>query len=226
MSSGSIAARRPRPRTDHVLELRALAANALDLLELAGVLAKDHAGSGVGEHVLALLGGVRVVDRRHDRTGAERAHVDERPFGSRVGENRHAIAGLEAQRDQPARNVALGARKLAIRHLLRPVTDTVAERRPGVLLARPEHEFAQRPGVRRTSLAAMPSPALGRVQPSTIARRDPGHIGEDYAAAVAQLLTQRSSQSSQSTPVSRMYVATATPRVGKKRSIPTAASMP
>ena len=63
--------RRPAPCVHDVLERRAAAAHRLDLRELRGVLADDRAGAGVGEHVPALLGRVRVVDRHDDGAGGQ-----------------------------------------------------------------------------------------------------------------------------------------------------------
>ena len=67
----------------------------------------------------------------------------------------------------------------------------------------------------------------GRAQ--RVALRDPARPRRRVLQRLGRAdgrLGARSSQSSQSTPVSPRYAATATPRVGKKRSAPIASSMP
>ena len=62
--------------------------------------------SGVPEHVRALLGRVRRVDR-HDRgAGGEDAVVRERPLGARGAEDRDVVAGLDPERSEPAGDLA------------------------------------------------------------------------------------------------------------------------
>ena len=102
---------------DHVLELRASVADLADLVHLVVVL-DDHGDRvGVLEHVLALLGGVRLVDRHHRRPGGERREVEIGPLGPRVRENRDLVALLDpevdqAQRQRPDRlpDLVVGAR--------------------------------------------------------------------------------------------------------------------
>ena len=86
---------------DRVTQLGQIRAHLLDLLKLCGVLGDDRAGAGVARHPLALLGRVGRVDGDDDRPGGRDGEAGDRPFGSRVGEDAHALAGLDAQLRQP-----------------------------------------------------------------------------------------------------------------------------
>jgi len=86
--------------------LRALLAHLDDLRELLCVLAEHQATIGVLEDVLALLRGIAVVDRSYDRAGAESAKVGQRPFRTRAGEDRDAVARMYAKGDQTTRDFA------------------------------------------------------------------------------------------------------------------------
>jgi hypothetical protein len=85
-----------------VLEPRQLAAHRLDLLELRGVLEDDRAGARVVDHVAALLGRVGVVDGNDDEAGGEQRGVGERPLGPCLAQQRDPVAGLQAERGEPA----------------------------------------------------------------------------------------------------------------------------
>lgn len=94
--SGLVAA----PEGDDVFEARARVSDLIDLEELILVLAEDETCARMLEHVAALLGGVRVIDRDNDGPGAERAAVGERPLGTRRREHGDPVPGLDAERDQ------------------------------------------------------------------------------------------------------------------------------
>ena len=91
---------------DHVLELRQRVADGADLLELVVVLDDDDARVRVLEHVLALLGRVRLVDRDDGRAGAQRREVEVGPLGAGVGEDRDLVALLDPEVDQAQRQPA------------------------------------------------------------------------------------------------------------------------
>ena len=88
---------------DHVLEQRQLVADRADLLQLLVVLDDDDLGVGVLEHVLALLGGVGLVDRDDDGADRERREVEVGPLGAGVGEDRDLVALGDAEVDQAER---------------------------------------------------------------------------------------------------------------------------
>ena len=88
---------------DHLLELRQLVADLADLLQLLVVLDDDDLGVGVLEHVLALLGGVGLVDRDDDGADRERGEVEVGPLGAGVAEDRDLVALLDAEVDQAER---------------------------------------------------------------------------------------------------------------------------
>ena len=129
-----------------VLEAGQLAAHRLDLLELRRVLDDDRAGAGVVDHVAALLGRVRVVDRHDDDAGGQQGGVGQRPFRARLAQQRHAVAGLEAERDEAAGQLADRVAELRERPLVpRPVARE-ADRGAAVALGGVQHHPAQ--GVR------------------------------------------------------------------------------
>ena len=99
---------------DHVLELRQLVADGAELLHLLFVLDDHSHGVGVLEDVLALLGRVRLVDRHHRRSRAERGEVEVGPLGPRVGEDRDLVALGDAEVDQPEREALDDLADLAI----------------------------------------------------------------------------------------------------------------
>ena len=86
---------------DHLLELRQLVADLADLLQLLVVLDDHDLGVGVLEHVLALLGGVRLVDRDDDGADREGGEVEVGPLRAGVAENRDLVALLDAEVDEP-----------------------------------------------------------------------------------------------------------------------------
>ena len=142
---------------DRMEQLGAAVPHLRDLRELLRVLAEHEPAPGVAEHVLALLRGVGVVDRRGRGAGAHHAGVRDRPLGTRVGQDRDAVAVLDAERDQPARD-ALGAlAELAVAEVdpaaaLLPAEGGGVRARParggvrGALRAAAEH-LAERAGV-------------------------------------------------------------------------------
>ena len=105
----------------HVLEQRQLVADLADLLHLLVVLDDHDLGVGVLEHVLALLGGVGLVDRDDDRAGRERREVEVGPLGPGVGEDRDLVALLDPEVDQ-----AEGERADASPHLVEAAVDPLA----------------------------------------------------------------------------------------------------
>ena len=138
---------------DRVEQLGAAVADLRDLRELVRVLAEHEPAPGVAEHVLALLRGVGVVDRRGRGAGAHHAGVRERPLGTRVGEDRDPVAALDAERDQPARDA------------LRPLAElTVAEIDPAPALL-PAEGGAVRARPPRGGVRGAPRAAAG-ISPS------------------------------------------------------------
>ena len=97
-----------------VLERRALVADLGELGGLGGVLADDDPGARVREHVSALRGRVSVVDRRDHGAGAQRAAVGERPLSGGQPEDRDAVAGIDAQADQAARDLGRDGAELGV----------------------------------------------------------------------------------------------------------------
>ena len=100
---------------DRVLQRGAVRAHAVDLGHLCGVLADHRSRPGVGEHVAGLLGRVRVVDRHDDRAGREGGAVRERPVQARASEDGNRVARTDAERDEPACQVADAPAELAPR---------------------------------------------------------------------------------------------------------------
>ena len=131
-----------------VLQRRAEVPNLLDLRRLLGVLAEDHPALGVVEDVAALLGRVGVVDRRDDRAGAERAEIGQRPLRPRAREDRDAVAGMDPERDQAARDLAHRHAELGVRHLHPRIPADEAQRGTVVGDGRLEHHLNEsvRPG--------------------------------------------------------------------------------
>ena len=114
-----------------------------DLRRLLGVLAEDRARPRVLEHVQALLGRVGGIDRDHDRRGAHGADVGERPFRPRVGEDRHAVAALDAERHEPARDLTSGGAERGIGDVDPPPVALVAKRSAVVAFGRAQEEVAE-----------------------------------------------------------------------------------
>ncbi len=129
----------------HVLEAGQRVADLGELRELALVLAEEHAGARVVEHVLALLRRVGLVDRHHDCAGADRAEVGERPLGTRVGEDRDAIAWRDAEADQALRDGPHVGPELRIGGALPAAVLRIAHRRAAVAGGRAEDQRRQRP---------------------------------------------------------------------------------
>jgi hypothetical protein len=87
-------------------ERRAAVPDTLDLRELLAVLTEDRDGLRVLEHVRALLGRVRRVDRHHRDAGGEDAVVRERPLGPCGAEDRDVVARRDSQLHEPAGDLA------------------------------------------------------------------------------------------------------------------------
>ena len=82
---------------DHVLELRQVAPDLADLVELALVLEDHRHGLGVIEHVVAFLRRVRLVDRHDGGAGGQDPEVGVGPLGPRVGEDADLVAAVDAE---------------------------------------------------------------------------------------------------------------------------------
>ena len=95
------------------------------------VLAYDRAGTGVGDHPQALLGGVGLVDRHNDRARGGGGHVRVGPLGAGVGEDAKALAGLDAEVDQPETDLLDDVGELRVGHVVPGTIALVAHR--GVL---------------------------------------------------------------------------------------------
>ena len=90
---------------DHVRELRKRAANLFDLRHLAFVLAEDRVCAGVARNPFALARGVGGVHGHRDCPGGRDPEVGHRPFDARVGQQAHPVADLDAEIDQPQRDL-------------------------------------------------------------------------------------------------------------------------
>ena len=87
----------------HVLQLGEVAglAGLADPGEVVRALRHDRAGARVLEDPADLLGGGRLVDRHGDGAGEPDGVVEERPLVAGLGEERDAVADLDARGDQP-----------------------------------------------------------------------------------------------------------------------------
>ena len=73
---------------------------------------------GVGDHPQALLGGVGLVDRHDDSAGGGGGHVHVGPLGAGVGEDAEALAGLDAEVDQPEADLLNDVGQLRVGHVV------------------------------------------------------------------------------------------------------------
>ena len=120
---------------DHELERGQVVLDLADLRQLLAVLHEHGARLRVLEHVVALLGRVRLVDRHRGAAGREDAEVGVRPLGASVREDRDAVAAPHPQVDQPASDLAHGGAELRVVDVDPLVADLVPQRRvPGVPL--------------------------------------------------------------------------------------------
>ena len=190
----------PPLQQDDVLQSRTAATNLLDLGHLLGVLAEHHLGVGVTKHVLALLGRVGLIDRRHDGSRAEARRVGDGPFRTRIGQDRDAIPRLDPNADQPPGQVTRRLNELAIGDRL-PAGIGLEAQRDAVALARAQDHLAQslRTGgqlERRTaSLGCRGLGDRGRGEGGSGLRHTVGELGAHGPLLVdtaAGVLTQRS----------------------------------
>ncbi len=91
---------------DDRAQVRQRVADRRDLRQLRGVLADDRARVGVGDDPVALFGRVGLVDRHDHRPRGCRGEIGVGPLGAGVGEDAHALARLDAEIDQPERDLA------------------------------------------------------------------------------------------------------------------------
>ena len=131
---------------------------AADLLELLVVLDDHRAGVGVLEHVLALLGRVRLVDRDDRGAGGEGGEVEVGPLGAGVGEDRDLVAALDAEIDQAERELADGLADLRVGAL-----------HPGAALVLEHDRRRGRRSARRRSEAGRRSSSSAFLRPSRLA---------------------------------------------------------
>ena len=130
---------------DHVLEGRELIAHLADLFQLRRVLDDNRLGFGVVDHVLALLGRVRLVHRNRGGAEAQDAEVGVRPLGAGMRKDRDLVAGSDSDRleaegdllDDPHELLVRGVQPLVaflvahgdqLRVLLRGQRDEIRER--------------------------------------------------------------------------------------------------
>ncbi len=90
---------------DHRAQLRQLLAHRGDLRELLSVLAHDRARARVGDHPVALLGGVGRVDRHNDSPGGGDRHVHVGPLWAGAREDAHPLPRLDAEVDKAERDL-------------------------------------------------------------------------------------------------------------------------
>ena len=117
-----------RVHHDHVPQLRAAVLDLADLGELSGVLDEDRARVGVLEDVLALLRGVRLVDRDERGAGGEDAEAGIAPLGTGVGEDRDLLARLDTEIHQAQRDLLDDLAELGVRDVDPLLADLVAQR--------------------------------------------------------------------------------------------------
>jgi hypothetical protein len=111
-------------------------AHRLDLGRLLGRRDQCHGRARIAEDVFDLVRKERRVDRHGHSTRGEDGVIGDRPLGAVLGQDRHPIAGPDAERLESARGVAHGAAEL-----------TGGDRGPGALLL-----VQQEVGLRRFGL--------------------------------------------------------------------------
>jgi hypothetical protein len=132
-----------------VLELRAVGANRADLRKLLRVLDEHRSRVGVGEDVLAFLGRVRLVDRDEHAARAQDAEARVRPLGTGVREDRDLLALLDAEVDEPERDLLDRRSELGVGGVDPLVAHLVALRGAvGVFLRRQRQQVGDRLGSR------------------------------------------------------------------------------
>ena len=90
---------------DDLHELGTARAHLQDLVELLLVLGEEEAGAAVVDDVLDLPRRIRRVDAVGDAADRQGAEVGVEPLRAVVGDDRHDVPGLEAERDQPEPDV-------------------------------------------------------------------------------------------------------------------------
>src|SRR6266542_1069309 len=109
-----------RLERDHVPQRRQARPHLADLLHLRGGRAEHRDRPRVPEDVLDLVRRQGGVNRHVGDAGAEARVVGQRPLEPRLREDRHTVAGRDAQLPQPERDGAHAGLRLAVR-----------DRRPG-----------------------------------------------------------------------------------------------
>src|SRR5262249_768648 len=102
----------------------------------------------VREDVAALGREVRLVDRDGERAAREDREVDLHPLRARPGEDRDAIAGLDAEPNETGRDRADALGHLLPRHLVPAVRRSMAIARTDRVRGRPVEEHLGEVGVR------------------------------------------------------------------------------
>ena len=133
-------------KQDHMFQLGTALAYQGDLGRLLDIAAEHRPGAGVAQHVGTLGRGIGVVDGRDDPPGAQDAVIGERPFRAGGGEDRHPVAGADAQRDQAPRDLGHARAQLRVGDRDLPAVTPVAQRRAGVTAGGVERHRAERPG--------------------------------------------------------------------------------
>ena len=130
---------------DDVTKLGALVADRAQLGQLLGVLGEHGPRVRVVEHVLALLGRVRLVDRDEGGAGGEDAEAGVRPLRTGVGEYRDLLAGLNSEVDEAQGDLAHRPAEVGVGDVDPLLAHLVALRRPvGVLLGRQRQQIGDR----------------------------------------------------------------------------------
>ena len=114
---------------DHELELRQVRLNGADLRQLLCVLDEHRPRPGVMQHVVALLRRVRLIDRHDNRARGKGRKTRVRPLRPRVRQDRNPVSRLDAQIDEPKRQLPHHPLELLVGDVNPHVTNLVPERR-------------------------------------------------------------------------------------------------
>ena len=134
---------------DHELQRRQVRLDGADLRQLLGVLDEHRPRPGVMQHVVALLRRVRLVDRHGNRAGGKGGKTGVGPLRPRVRQDRNPVSRLDAQVDEPKRQLPHRAVQLLVGDVDPLATNLVLERRlAAVPCRRQRDQVSHRPRAR------------------------------------------------------------------------------
>ena len=125
---------------DHELQRRQVRLDGADLRQLLCVLDEHRPRPGVMQHVMALLRRVRLVDRRDNRAGGKRRKTGVGPLRPRVRQDRNPVSRLDAQVDEPKRQLRHRAVELLVGDLDPLTIKLVLERRLAAMPCRRQRD--------------------------------------------------------------------------------------